>query len=133
MNLRLIFDASAVTAFGQHETVGEIIGELSSLEGFAVTTAGMAEAVARGADLRLMEILQRKAECSVFVSTTDWLALGRFIDLTRPSAEAVHDVADADLAMLAVRMQAFILTDRPERYTRIMPSVETIPLEPPWS
>src|SRR5690349_14975577 len=69
VNVRLIFDASAVAAFGQHETVGEIIGELSSLEGFGVTTAGMAEAVASGADLRLMEILQRKAECAVFVST----------------------------------------------------------------
>lgn len=133
MNVRLIFDASAVAAFGQHETVGEIIGELSSLEGFGVTTAGMAEAVASGADLRLMEILQRKAECAVFVSTADWLALGRFMDLTRPSTESLHDIADADLAMLAIRTQAFILTDRPERYTRIMPSVETIPLEPPWN
>ncbi len=80
-----------------------------------------------------MEVLQHRPQCSVFVSTADWLALGRFIDLTRPSTTSIHDVGDADLAMLAVRMQAFILTDRPERYTRIVPSVETIPLEPPWN
>jgi hypothetical protein len=133
MSPRLIFDASAVAAFGLHETVGEIIGELhSQAESFGVTTASLAEAVAIGADPRLIQILQTHSDCAVFTSTIDWSALGRFLDMTRPSVQSIHDVADADLTMLAMRSDAFILTDRPERYTRIMPTVVTIPLRPPW-
>lgn len=132
--IRLILDASAVCAFGQHETVGEVIGEFDDArETFAVTTATLAEAVAHGADPGLIDILCNNTACVVVPSMGGWLALGRFLDLTRPGPGAIHNVADADLAMLAVRTDAFILTDQPERYTKILDSVVAIQLEKPWS
>lgn len=132
--IRLILDASAICAFGQHETVGEVIGDFDGdREVFAVTTAALAEAVARGADHSLIDVLRNNTACIVVPSTADWLTLGRFLDLIRPSPAAMHDVADADLTMLAVRTDAFILTDLPDRYTKILDSVVTIQLEKPWS
>ena len=131
--IRLILDASAILAFGQHETVGEVVGDFDSeREGFAVTTAALAEALAQGADPDLVDILRNNTACVVVPSTADWLALGRFMDLTRPGPTVVHDVADADLTMLAVRTDAFILTDRPDRYSKILDSVVTLQLEKPW-
>lgn len=132
--IRLILDASAICAFGQHETVGEVIGDFDDdSEAFAVTTAALAEAVAHGADPNLIDILRNNTACVVVPSAADWPALGRFLDLTRPGPAAIHDVADADLTMLAVRTDAFILTDQPDRYTKILDSVVTIQLEKPWS
>ncbi|MGH3679563.1 MAG: hypothetical protein ACRDT2_04780 [Natronosporangium sp.] len=132
--IRLILDASAICAFGQHETVGEVIGDFDDdQEAFAVTTAALAEAVAHGADPGLIDILRNNTACVVVTSTADWSALGRFLDLTRPGPAAIHNLADTDLTMLAVRTDAFILTDRPDRYTKVLHSVVTIQLEKPWS
>ncbi|GIF95777.1 hypothetical protein [Catellatospora citrea] len=132
--IRLILDASAICAFGAHETVGEIIGEFDD-EGelFAVTSASLAEALARGADAHLVDVLRTNDNCVVVESTADWRSLGRFMDLTRPGPDRLHELADSDLTMLAVRTDAYILTDRPERYTAIVDSVTTIQLEKPWS
>lgn len=132
--IRLILDASAICAFGQHETVGEVIGDFDDdQEAFAVTTAALAEAVAHGADPGLIDILLHNTACVVVPSTADWSALGRFLDLTRPGPAAIHDLADTDLTMLAVRTDAFILTDRPDRYTKVLDSVVTVQLDKPWS
>ncbi|MEU7826059.1 hypothetical protein [Catellatospora sp. NPDC049133] len=132
--IRLILDPSALCAFGAHETVGEIIGEFDEQgELFAVTTASLAEALARGADARLLDVLRTNDNCVVVESTADWPSLGRFMDLTRPGPDRLHELADSDLTMLAVRTDAYILTDRPERYTAIVSSVTTIQLEKPWS
>lgn len=132
--VRLILDASAICAFGVHETVGELIGEFDD-EGelFAVTTASLAQALAMGADARLVDVLRANDNCVVVESTADWRSLGRFMDLTRSGPDRLHEVADSDLTMLAVRTDAYILTDRPERYTAIVDSVTTIQLEKPWS
>jgi hypothetical protein len=132
--IRIILDASAVRAFGQNEAVGEIISEINS-EGaaFATTTAALAEALAAGADRALIEILRANTGCLVIASTLDWDGLGRFLDLTRPGPDALHDVADSDLVMLATRTDAFILTEQPDRYTDISASVVTIRLEEPWA
>jgi hypothetical protein len=133
-SIRLVLDASAIYAFGLHETVGEIIGELDGEEeGFAITTGALAEALALGADPALIEILLTNTNCVITTSTIDWATLGRFMELTRPGPTALHDVADSDLTMLAVRINAFILTDRPDRYTKILNSVITIQVEKPWS
>jgi hypothetical protein len=132
--MRIILDASAICAFGQHETVGEIINEINNEgEAFATTTAALAEAIASGADRALVEILRTNAGCLVIASTLDWGGLGQFMDLTRPGPTTLHDVADSDLAMLAVRTDAFILTEHPARYTSIVDSVVTIQLEEPWT
>lgn len=132
--LRLILDASAIRAFGANETVGEIIGDVQDDdEGFAVPTACLAEAVAYGADPDLLRLLRSHPGCVVVDSTADWATLGRFLDLTRPSPTALHDVADADVTMLAVRSGAVILTDQPARYAAIYGGVDTILLEKPWS
>lgn len=132
--IRLILDPSAICAFGVHETVGELIGEFDELgELFAVTTASLAEALARGADPRLVDVLSTNDNCVVVESTADWRSLGRFMDLTRPGPDHLHELADSDLTMLAVRTDAYILTDRPERYTAIVGSVTIIGLEKPWS
>ena len=137
--IRVLLDATAVRAFGQHEAVGELIGEING-EGatFATTTAALAEAIAAGADRALIDILRANAGCLVVASTLDWGGLGRFMDVTRPAADAgasagLHDVADSDLVMLAMRTDAFILTEDPDRYTSIVPSVVTIQLEEPWT
>jgi|SRR5215467_11515689 len=132
--IRIILDATAVRAFGRHEAVGELIGEING-EGaaFATTTAALAEAIAAGADRDLVDILRTNAGCMVIASTLDWGGLGRFMDLTRPAAATLHDVADSDLVMLAVRTDAFIITEHPDRYTSIVPSVVTIQLEEPWA
>ena len=135
-HIRIILDASALTAFGQHETVGEIIGEINNEEhgaAFATTTAALAEAIARGADRVLLDILRTNTNCVLVASTTEWDELGRFMDLTRPAPDALHDLADSDLTLLAVRTRAYILTDHPTRYTTIVASVVTIQLEEPWS
>jgi hypothetical protein len=131
--VRLILDASAICAFGQHETVGEIIGEVDSEhEVFAVTTASLAEAIASGAEPSLVEVLLINTACVVVTSTADWQELGRFMDLTRPTPHHLHDTGDSDLTMLALHHEAFILTDSPDRYTSILDSVITIELEKPW-
>ena len=131
--IRLILDASAICAFGQHETVGEVIGEVDDEEEtFAVTTASLAEALASGAEPALIEVLQTNTACVVVTSTSDWQGLGRFMDLTRPAPNQLHDTGDSDLTMLALHHEAFILTDRPDRYTSILDSVITIELEKPW-
>jgi hypothetical protein len=131
--IRLVLDASAIRAFGQHETVGEVIGEVDDeQETFAITTASLAEAIASGAEPALMEILQTNTACVVVTSTSDWQALGRFMDLTRPAPNELHDTGDSDLTMLALHHEAFILTGRPDRYTSILDSVITIELEKPW-
>ena len=131
---RLILDASAIRAFGANETVGEIIGDVQDDdEGFAVPTACLAEAVAYGADPDLLRLLRSHPGCVVVDSIADWATLGRFLDLTRPSPTTLHDVADADVTMLAVRTGAFILTDAPARYTTVYGGVDTILLEKPWS
>jgi hypothetical protein len=133
-SVRLILDASAICAFGQHETVGEIIGEVDAAEEvFAVTTASLAEAVASGAEPALIEVLLANTACAVVTSTADWQELGRFMDLTRPTPHHLHDTSDSALTMLALHHEAFILTDRPDRYTSILGSVITIELEKPWS
>jgi hypothetical protein len=132
--IRLILDASAVCAFGAHETVGQIIGDIEAEdECFAVTSASLAEALTLGADPRLIDLLRAHTGCILLTSTADWRSLGRFMDLTRPSATALHDVADSDLTMLAVHTEAYILTDQPARYERIFGAVTTIQLEKPWS
>jgi len=131
--IRLILDASAIAAFGANETVGQIIGDIQDEdECFAVPTACLAEALALGADPNLVGLLQSHAGCVVITSTADWAALGRFLDLTRPGQNALHDVADSDVAMLAVRSEAYILTDQPARYVGIYGCVPTILLEKPW-
>jgi hypothetical protein len=131
--IRLILDASAIAAFGANETVGQIIGDIQDEdECFAVPTACLAEALAGGADPNLVGLLQSHAGCVVLTSTADWAALGRFLDLTRPGPSALHDVADSDVAMLAVRTEAYILTDQPSRYAGIYGGVPTILLEKPW-
>lgn len=66
-------------------------------------------------------------------STLDWGGLGQFMDMTRPATTALDDVADSDLVMLAMRTDAFIVTEDPDRYTSIVPSVVTIQLEEPWA
>lgn len=132
-SIRLILDASAVCAFGWHETVGEIIGLVEKDKVFAVTSACLAEAVARGAEPALVDLLRSHPSCVVIDSMTDWLSLGRFMDLTRPGATILHDVADSDLTMLAVRTEAHILTDQPGRYTSIFDAVSIIELEKPWT
>lgn len=132
-SIRLILDASAICAFGRHETVGEIIGDFDGeREAFGVTTASLAEALALGADVGLVDILRTNTSCVVTASTFDWHGLGRFMEVTRPDSTALHDLADSDLTMLAVRTDAFILTAQPDRYTKILPSVITIPLAEPW-
>ena len=132
-SIRLILDASAICAFGLHETVGEIIAAgAGEMEAFAVTTASLAEALALGADVGLLDILRTNTNCVVTAATFDWRGLGRFMDLTRPEPNALHDLADSDLTMLAVRTDAFILTGQPDRYTKILPSVITIQLQEPW-
>ncbi|HET8658411.1 MAG TPA: hypothetical protein VFM55_05355 [Micromonosporaceae bacterium] len=131
--VRLILDASAVCAFGRHETVGEVIGLVEQEDIFAVTTACLAEAVARGAEPALVDLLRSHPSCVVIGSLADWLSLGRFMDLTRPGATLLHDVADSDLTMLAVRTEAHILTSQPGRYTSIFDAVSIIELEKPWS
>jgi hypothetical protein len=47
-------------------------------------TASLAEAMALGADPNLVDLLQSHAGCVVITSTTDWAALGRFLELTLP-------------------------------------------------
>jgi hypothetical protein len=133
-SIRLILDASAICAFGGNETVGEIIGDIQEEdEGFAVPTACLAEAIALGAEPGLVRLLQANLGCVVLHSTADWETLGRFLDLTRPSSTAVHNVADADVTMLAVRTGAFVLTDQPMRYVNIYSGVGTLLLEKPWT
>jgi hypothetical protein len=132
--IRLILDASAICAFGGNETVGEIIGDIQDEdEGFAVPTACLAEAIALGADPDLVRLLRANLGCVVVHSTEDWSTLGRFLDLTRPSSAVIHNVADADVTMLAVRTGAFILTDQPTRYVSIYGGVGTVLLEKPWT
>lgn len=131
--LRLILDASAIRAFGVHETVGEIIGEVEDEEAsFAVPSASLAEAIALGADVALTELLLSRTGCVIVRSTTDWRSLGTFLALTRGETGTLRDVADSDLTMLAARTEAVILTDRPARYTAIFGAVTTIQLEEPW-
>lgn len=133
-SIRLILDASAIAAFGGNETVGQIIGDVQDEdECFAVPTACLAEALALGADPNLLHLLQSHAGCVVINSTADWASLGRFLDLTRPGPNHVHDIADSDVAMLAVRTEAYILTDQPSRYSGIYGGVPTILLEKPWT
>lgn len=132
--IRLILDASAICAFGAHETVGEIIGDIEDAdECFAVASASLAEAVALGANLDLIELLLSHHGCVVVRSTADWQSLGRFMDLTRPDAMSLHEVADSDLTMLAARTEASILTDQPARYADIFGAITTIQLEKPWT
>ena len=133
-SIRLILDASAIAAFGGNETVGQIIGDIQDEGGgFAVPTACLAEALALGADPGLVTLLQSHTGCVVINSTADWASLGRFLDLTRPGPDRVGDVADSDVAMLAVRTEAYVLTDRPSRYSDIYGGVPTILLEKPWT
>jgi len=132
--IRLILDASAIRAFGGNETVGEIIGDIQDEDGgFAVPTACLAEAIALGADADLVRLLQANLGCVTVDSTADWATLGRFLTLTRPSSTTVHNVADADVTMLAIQTGAYILTDRPTRYRDIFGGVGTVLLEKPWS
>jgi hypothetical protein len=131
--IRLILDASAICAYGAHETVGEMISDVEDEDGrFAVPSTSLAEAVARGADPGLIALLRRHSGCVVVTSTADWQSLGRFMDVTRPGPTTLHDVADSDLTMLAVRTEAYILTDQPGRYASISGAVTTIQLEKPW-
>ncbi len=132
--IRLILDASAISAFGGNETVGQIIGDIQDEDGcFAVPTACLAEALAQGADSVLVQLLQSHAGCVTVASTGDWASLGRFLELTRHGPHALHDVTDSDVTMLAVRTEAYVLTDDPSRYTRIYGGVPTILLEKPWT
>lgn len=133
--IQLILDASALCAYGQNETVGEIIGLTGEQPGavVATTTAALAEALARGADAVLLDVLRTLPDCVVVTSTVGWKPLGAFMDMTRPSTTALHDLADSDLALLAVMTDASVLTDQPRRYTDISPLVVTIELEEPWS
>lgn len=132
--LRLILDASAIYAFGAHETVGEIIGEVEDEETcFAVPSASLAEAIALGADVALIELLLSHSGCVIVRSTTDWRSLGTFLALTRGDTGTLRDVADSDLTMLAARTEAVILTDGPARYADIFRAVATIQFEEPWT
>lgn len=134
--IRMVLDASALCAYGEHESVGELIGEIAGEESgatFATTTAALAEALARGADATLLEVLCNLPGCVVITSTGSWRDLGTFMALTRPADAELHDLADSDLALLAVVTDAYVLTERPDRYTAITPLVLTIRLEEPWS
>jgi hypothetical protein len=128
----LVLDASAIQAYGAHETVGQIIGDVDDDGGWvALPSACLAEALASGVDPAMLELLRGHLACREVTSTSDWEALGRFMNLTR-SADGLHDLADSDVTMLAVRNGAYILTDHPARYTAIFSGVPSIQLEEPW-
>ncbi|HCT75887.1 MAG TPA: hypothetical protein DGT23_04710 [Micromonosporaceae bacterium] len=128
--VQLILDASALAAYGNSETVGELLSEVEEEDHLiAIPQGSLAQALGANAHRGLLALLLERDRCVEVDPMEDWEELGKFLGLVGTA----HDLHDAAIVLAAVRYKAYILTDRPSDYTRIFKGVRCIKLEAPWA